>query len=502
MRSDTAITVTAVLGDGLNHMAGISGLASITIGDSRYLYATSAADGGLTAWRLDGGAAGGVAVLVDQLGYTDNRGTRGAAGLTLTRLDDQPLLLPAGRWDDRLSLHQLGADGSFDRVQILGADPDKIGGLAMTLVVPTGDTTWILASQWGRDGVQVTQLRGDLSLNPLGPVTQAGTADLSGISAMASLQIGDTAFVFAASASGDSVSSFVLDAQGGLRVADTQGARTGVAMDAPTVMAAVHIADKDVLVVGAAGTGTIDTFKVTGSGGLKPLTQVMDDRETRFDDISAMDILETEGRFFAIAGGSDDGITVFELTSQGEMFHVTTLAQPLGTTLADITAIEAVRNGDRIDIFVSGEDLPGVTQLAMDVTNLGPAIYGTPRVDRLKGIRFDEILIGMGSRDEIDGGRGDDVIVDGLGRDRVRGGEGADVFCFIPDQTPDFITDFEPGIDRIDLSAFPMLYSIDQLDIVQKRGGVKIAFAGDPIRVEMKDDLLLIDDLGPDDFLF
>ncbi len=64
------------------------------------------------------------------------------------------------------------------------------------------------------------------------------------------------------------------------------------------------------------------------------------------------------------------------------------------------------------------------------------------------------------SGDLIDGGAGNDTPTGGMGRDVMTGGAGRDVFVFTdPAESPadagrDIITDFAPGFDRIDLSAF------------------------------------------------
>lgn len=72
----------------------------------------------------------------------------------------------------------------------------------------------------------------------------------------------------------------------------------------------------------------------------------------------------------------------------------------------------------------------------------------------IRGNTRDNVLIG-GDADELIFGRdGDDTINAGAGNDTVTGGEGADVF--VVDAGTQFltITDFENGVDRIDLSAF------------------------------------------------
>jgi serralysin len=95
--------------------------------------------------------------------------------------------------------------------------------------------------------------------------------------------------------------------------------------------------------------------------------------------------------------------------------------------------------------------------------------------DRLAGGFGDDDLRGGRGSDVLSGGAGNDTIVGGAGRDRLSGGDGGDRFVFNrlsdsgltkpssklpftnnlgPDTRidPDTIADFQPGIDKIDLS--------------------------------------------------
>ncbi len=83
--------------------------------------------------------------------------------------------------------------------------------------------------------------------------------------------------------------------------------------------------------------------------------------------------------------------------------------------------------------------------------------------DRLTGGDGADLLRGGADADILIGDAGDDVLEGGLGRDAMTGGAGADVFVFVsaaeiglrtgrPDPR-DHITDFQTGVDRIDLSA-------------------------------------------------
>ena len=80
--------------------------------------------------------------------------------------------------------------------------------------------------------------------------------------------------------------------------------------------------------------------------------------------------------------------------------------------------------------------------------------------DTLSGADAGDWLSGEAGTDLIDGGGGADTLVGGTGRDRLTGGAGADVFLFLlrneagNGSSRDTLTDFTPGVDVIDVSAF------------------------------------------------
>lgn len=87
-------------------------------------------------------------------------------------------------------------------------------------------------------------------------------------------------------------------------------------------------------------------------------------------------------------------------------------------------------------------------------------IRGSSAANVLIGGAGNDTLYGLGGNDTLIGGAGDDKLYGGAGRDIMTGGSGADTFYFLTASesgktatTRDIITDFTPGVDKIDLSA-------------------------------------------------
>jgi hypothetical protein len=65
----------------------------------------------------------------------------------------------------------------------------------------------------------------------------------------------------------------------------------------------------------------------------------------------------------------------------------------------------------------------------------------------------------------------------------MTGGAGADTFVLHPSAVLSVITDFERGIDRLDLSAWPMLRAPDQVQITPSASGAVISYRGAQVQI-------------------
>lgn len=130
-------------------------------------------------------------------------------------------------------------------------------------------------------------------------------------------------------------------------------------------------------------------------------------------------------------------------------------------------------------------------------------IYGSGGNDSLFGFQGNDVLRGDIGHDSIVGGDGDDLLVDGAGEDTLEGGDGIDTFRFDHDNSVDVISDFELGIDVIDLSNFEFLSGLAGVQIISRSWGATLEFGAETFEIRTRDgNALNSSNLTVENFIF
>lgn len=107
-----------------------------------------------------------------------------------------------------------------------------------------------------------------------------------------------------------------------------------------------------------------------------------------------------------------------------------------------------------------------------DLVTTGINLNGTARNDVLKGGEDANVIVG---------GSGDDILMDGAGSDTLVGGAGADIFVLSDDGEVDTITDFQLGVDSIDMSAYGLLHDVSDIQISSTADGAELRFGDETL---------------------
>ena len=442
--------------------------------DGVQLFAVSGANGGVALWDITAAP-----VLSARL-YHETPALRAGP---LARTDGAASALILGGTGTRelisYPLDGAGVPGAAEELDLPGrksAAPDLLSLAAL----PKGASALYGISPEGR----LLGWRLDAEGQIDGTLRIAGPARESRLDQAVALDLAEadaTRFVLAVDAAG--VRSYeILGNKGALRLADQFGAADGLGIAAPTALETVSAFGSTWLVLAAAGTHTLTALRLHADGSLAPTDHIMDTRDTRFGGGTALEVVRVGDHVLVLAGGADDGLSLFTLLPGGRLVHLQSFAHETSLGPENITALEASVLGQSLAVFVTSSTTPGITRFDLDLSDLGQLIR-TGSAPEARGSDADDVLLTGKARKTLDGGAGDDVLMTGAGGGVLTGGEGRDIFVVVPAQGTVVITDFEPGLDQLDLSGLPLLRSPDQLRAQEREGRVVLDYGETTIRV-------------------
>ncbi len=480
-------------------LAGLSDMEIVTVASHTYLLAAGAAEGGISSFEL---LPDGTVVSVDDILLGAGSGTQGVSMLDVFTLDGAVYVLPSGEFDDNQTLYSLGNDGAFSVAATYADGAGTYAQWGRTLTVDTGTASYLYGSVWGQSGFFRFDIGAGGALANQTWVQDTPQLFLGDITAMESAVLHGKNMLFVASGQDAGLHSFLVGADGALALIDTapplEGGFSGV-----TDLVAVDGMDRSFVVLASAGTDALVVFRVSAGGRLQQVQGLVDTADTRFGGVTALETFDLNGRDYVLAGGADDGVTLFEITYKGQLKVIDTFVDTAGTALQNVTDIVAQVTGGVATIFISSATDQGFSQLTFALPGGDNLIRGGPTPDTLTGTAGDDTIFGHGMPDTLKGLAGDDRLVDGRGPDILWGGSGADIFEFVAETKTDTVMDFEIGIDRLDLSDYAMLYNINGVGITPTADGAVLTMGGDTLVLHTMDGSALTADMFiQGDFIF
>ncbi len=459
---------------------GITDLMVMEQDGQAVLYASSGQLGGLTAFGL---AANGAASVKDTQLYSPAWSDGVLRDLALVEVNGQLSIAVAGSGADQLRLFGLNIDGS------IGVEAQMSGmasSISRLLDIDQIDPSTLFMADKDSGLIRGFAISESGSLSQAMEVADTSATYAAEVMALNSAQVKGSTYIVSASQTEKGVSVYRMDGSTLVNTGNA-GVNEGLGIMTPTAMEVVEINGRSfVLLASAPGdglgqSGAITVLELAQDGSLVATDHVIDTALTRFGSVQSLEVVEADGRVYVVAGGGDDGVSLFVLMPHGRLQLLSTISGDAG--LENVSSMAAHFSNGMLQMYVSSEVQRGVTQIAADVSNHGVVIQGDHGGGTINGTAKDDILIGGAGNDSILGGSGDDLLEDGLGEDTLHGGDGADIFILRSDFTHDVIQDFQPGIDRLDLSAWPMLYNPASIGYTATSTGAILSWRGETLEI-------------------
>jgi len=386
------------------------------------------------------GGSGGT----DQVGLDALEVITGAAGRTLTFSSNNGTAIQSGQ----ISLLS-GA------VAFTNDAPAQTGSVPLASEV--GNTPYLFSVHSVSGELQVAAVAADGSIGTFNTVS--GTAGL-GIKTVELIDGGPTPTIVASCYDGQMIGTFMIDETNTLVAQNTPLA--------PDVFGGYRVTDLSIhasgeetrLVAISAQASMIASFEIAENGDVVELDQRGASDGLGINSPTSLSQVTVNGRDYVLV--SSFGTS--QMLNGGMLSEVATYENSGSDSFGDITMLELFAEGDTLVILTGSDDSDMVSAFSFDTRDMGAVIDG-----RGAGTAIDDTLLSNQSTA------------------LLTGGDGSDTFILRDTGTTVEITDYQHGVDQIDLSHWPRAYSLTALEFVPLADGIQISYLDNTLIIRSHD---------------
>ncbi|OUD08266.1 hypothetical protein BVC71_13920 [Marivivens niveibacter] len=400
--------------------------------------------------------------------------------LVYLQLSTGPAILTGGGVSGDIQVISV-TDGYFGQIVNLGQfDWSDDISVATATVLPNGQIG-VYSGFYTGEGLGRLRLTTDAELTLSRTYADQTRTFTQNITAVTTATYDGADYLLTTALEGNGLSVWYIGWNGFLNEVGSYNADNGLWTSAPTDVETISTATDTFVLVAGAQSNSITVLQMQTGGTLQSVDHVIDGLGTRFAGITALAVVQSDGRIWVAAGGADDGITLFTLLPNGQLEPVAQIVDTVELSIADVADLEIQATDDTVTIYAASATEGGIAKFTYTING-----------DQVAGTKAD---------DDLTGSIGDDILFDDAGVDNLTGGLGADVFVFAADGKADSITVYEHGVDRIDISGWGIIRNIDQLTFDITDHGLSISYGDEVLYIqsdaELTPDLFTIEELVP-----
>ncbi|MCH9665048.1 MAG: beta-propeller fold lactonase family protein [Gammaproteobacteria bacterium] len=279
---------------------------------------------------------------------------QGATSVTVAEVNGSSYLFVAGVTDDGVSVFSVGDNGSLANVDNVADEGDlELDGATSVAVAEVGNSSYLFVTSQMDGGVSVFSVAANGSLANVDNVADNSAPDLDGDRSVTVAEAGGNSYLFVASSLTDNVISvFRVNDDGSLSKEFERGGFQNFRGDR-----SVTVADVDgrsyLFVVGFDDDGVI-VFSVAADGDLVEVANVVDEGDLQLLGARSITVVEVSGSsYLFVAGGRDDGASVFSVATNGSLANVANVDDGGFSNLHIIQSITVAEVGGSSYLFAA-----------------------------------------------------------------------------------------------------------------------------------------------------
>lgn len=411
---------STVTNSGSSQLTGARDLYSVAMGNDTYVYVAGLVGDGITRFDLgsDGSLSGGTSIP-----DTATLELQGAVSFASAAIGSSTYLYVNGFDDDGISAFRVNSDGSLTNVQNID-DPGKglqlDGTRGQMATVTVGNSQFLVGSGYFDDGFSVFRIGSDGRLTNTDNIDddQNGDYELNNARDVTSAIVGGHSFVFVAGYNDNGVSVFELNSSGKAAFRDSVDDASNPALNLQGAYGVTTgtVGGTTFLIASGEEDDGLSVFSVSSSGQLANVFNLEDNGARGLDAPRGLTTFTLEGEtFVSVSAATDNALSVFHLGAGG--------------VLTDVTSVfdnsELALRGSRYNTFTTVDGVPLLLATGQGDSGISSFELGGS-ADKLKGGAPADILLGLAGNDNLKGGGGKDTLLGGIGNDKLTGGSARD----------------------------------------------------------------------------
>ncbi|WP_179381114.1 VWA domain-containing protein [Jannaschia marina] len=411
---------------------GANGIEILTIGDRTFVYTAAFNSSTISIDEL---SADGTLTPVDTIVRVSGDGLSGVSGFTSVEIDGRTFLYASAEFSDAVTAYEVAEDGTLTTIETVFDDATlELDSVFGELTVATvGSRSFLIAHGNRDDGLSVFRIGSDGTLtntDNLDDTEQLGFG-FDGIAATTFIEYEGRSLVFATGFNDDAVTVLELGSDGTLSLLSSIGDDATLEINGAEGVAAIEIDGTLYLYVGGGSDAGLSVFEVAANGTLTNAFNYTDTQDIALSGVNDLEIFSFGGTdYLAATGQSDSGFTIFEIVADGSLTENESVfdADDQSFQLSRTSYIEFVEiDGEGLVVVSSfNEDAISVFRIdpeasLIDGTDGRDVLVGTVGDDTIAAESGDDLVIGQDGDDRIDAGQGSDVVNGGDGDDLLQG---------------------------------------------------------------------------------